>query len=304
MDILFEKINNIDITKTNLYFFTKSKGKTDTILNHVELDTDMKGNLFCLIEDTITNKKIEEKELVEFCPISSRKDTIERSKLEQFNDLDGYIRMIIENQEIFLDVEKNSEDFYCIQLITTSDENIFCFNKVEELKALRKKWLGRLTGEFSKYQIPDNIISLGNNISTIVIADEVYIFNKSVFRQIVDIDKLIEDRATGNLEEIKAQKIIENYDDFEKKVLKQKRSLNISAKASQRNVVSKVVAERAKMQVAADRLFKAGKIDSEINFHSETQNIVYSEGQERDILILLNDLGYETLILNEMDINE
>lgn len=36
----------------------------------------------------------------------------------------------------------------------------------------------------------------------------------------------------------------------------------------------------------------------------EDDMIKYIDGNERDILILLNDLGYQTLILNNTDTNE
>ncbi len=77
---------------------------------------------------------------------------------------------------------------------------------------------------------------------------------------------------------------------------------NISAKASRKNVVAEVVREVNKIKEAAEKLFTAGKIDNKIVF--EDDKIKYIDGNERDILILLNDLGYQTLILNNTDTNE
>ena len=68
------------------------------------------------------------------------------------------------------------------------------------------------------------------------------------------------------------------------------------------NISFEVVREVNKIKEAAEKLFTAGKIDNKIVF--EDDKIKYIDGNERDILILLNDLGYQTLILNNTDTNE
>ena len=180
-----EIANQSDYRDVNLYIFKKKSGNRDPLVHNIGIDKNTKNKLREHILSTINRISIDN-EIVEYNPIITRKDTIEKAIKSDFPDLNEYVSLIINSGET-CERTDNRNDFYCIDININSENRFLSFNKIDDLKNLKKLLLGVIKDEFRQIPIDEKIISLGTGISFFVHNEEVFIYNKGVFKQIINI---------------------------------------------------------------------------------------------------------------------
>lgn len=294
-------LKNHSSSKTSLYFIEKIKAEGD-LENYLAYQPSLRLGLQKEIIDIICPSidKLSKKEQHEYNENGRVNGIIEFCSSSYIGDL--YTKLtqsLIEDNQRETMNKDDKKDFYCIEFKVDTNESIYILNRIPQFKKFSKGIWGTLVDStFEKAS--EVFIGIEPNFDLIIYQGEIVVVNNISLQRIFDLKSKYIENANNILTSFEESNKIEGFELFKSDSIEDG---NIVKR------ISKLMMNPERMERFVSNFNKVGEIitefDLNIELNDDKTKIVYTDKKQlNDIVKLLNDAYYKTVLSGEKGVDE
>lgn len=262
---------------------------------------ELKMKIIALIVNDL--QKNERVDLCNFDPVYSKLDKIEFCNTDYVGNYSEVIESMLNAEHDVSELQPDDITFYCIRIDDEKNKvNYLIFRRISKLKRLNSK--GILASFFNNglNEITDTIFGIDGCVDFIIKdGEEIYIFNHVALERIFKLNDKYFENARTVLQTLKELNVIENFENFEEDCLRdiryQKRLTKVLGKIDN---ISDVFNNFDNIQEVVDEF----DLNIEVKTNGMAQIVYEGREQLNDILHIINDAYYKSIINNRKGIDE
>ena len=255
--------------------------------------------------DLIINdlQKYGQVDLCNFDPVYSNLDKIEFCNTNYVGNYSEVIDCMRNAEHDVSELQPDDITFYCIRIDDEKNKvNYLIFRRISKLKRLNSKGIVARFFCNELNEITDTIFGIDGCVDFIIKDDkEIYIFNHVSLERIFKLNDKYFENARTVLQTLKELDVIENFENFEEDCLHdiryQKRLTKVLGKIDN---ISDVFNNFDNIQKVIDEF----DLDIEVKMNGMAQIVYEGKEQLNDILHIINDAYYKSIINNRKGIDE
>lgn len=294
-------LKNHSSSKISLYFIEKIKVEGDLenyLAYQPSLSLDLQNEIIDIICPSID--KLSRKEQQEYNENGRVNGIIEFCSSDYIGDLyTKLIQSLVEHNQRETMSKDDKKDFYCIEFKIGTNESVYILNRIPQFKKFSKGiWGTMIDSTFKK--VSEVFIGIEPNFDLIIYQGEIVVVNNVSLQRIFNLKSKYIDNANSVLTSFEESNKIEGFELFKSDSIEDG---NIVKR------ISKLMMKQERMERFVSNFNKIGEIitefDLNIELNDDKTKIIYTDKKQlNDIVKLLNDAYYKTVLSGEKGVDE
>lgn len=286
--------------------------KSDNKVYKQESDDETKRILFSSITDSLNQASFKNREIINYDPVISKKNTHELVTVSDFAHVTEMLNKFNdENQHLPSTKRLDETQFHMYMVNMIVDRrNYKIFGKLSNVLELEKKFLfGNFTNNKIDFTKNSNVFGFSKKIELLGIDDNFILINQaeSKFESLFKMNQMFSSEATAILNDDDKIKQIFSDETREKLIDKVSKGKRVATR------LIKITSDSEQFNQTIANISKIEDIikDSNYKFHNQVKDVVYDngqlsviDGQEIQLIDAISDAFYQAVISQTENVNE